>query len=212
MLRRGRVALFPGAEVTTDVAEFEAAADAALETDDPDAWRAPVARYRGELLPEARYEDWAEPHRQRLRNRHLDRSSPRPTVADGSSSLEPTDELAHRELMRDAMAAGNPHAAVQWYGRLRTALVRDLGVLPSRDTDALYDECIAGLGVSEPAFVGRQLELAQAEAALEPGAGEASIAMVVRGPAGIGKSALCAQIERLARGKGWLSVHSIARR
>ena len=205
------MALFPGVEVTTDVAEFDAAADTALESGESEAWRDPIACYGGELLPESRYEDWAEPHRRRLRNRYLDvlrRGRQWQTVV----GLEPTDELAHRELMREAMAEGNPHAAVQWYSRLRTALLRELGTRPSSDTDALYDQCIAGLGVSEPAFVGRQLELAQAAATLDPGAGDASIAITVRGPAGIGKSALCAQIERRARRAGWLTVHSTARR
>ncbi len=211
VLRRGRVALFPSAEVTTDVAEFDSAAGTALESEDSEAWRDPVARYSGELLPESRYEDWAEPHRQRLRIRHLDvlrRGGQWQTIV----GLEPTDELAHRELMREAMAAGDPHAAVRWYSHLRTALLRELGTRPSSDTDALYDECIGGLGVSEPAFIGRQLELARAEAMLDPDVGDARTAITVRGPAGIGKSALCAQIERRARQRGWLTVHSSARR
>ena len=63
--------------------------------------------------------------------------------------------------MRRELAAGSRPAAIRWYGRLRTALRRELGMLPSGETEAIYDECVAGLGIAEPAFVGRQLELAQ---------------------------------------------------
>lgn len=210
VLRRGRVALFPGVDVATDLAEFDDAADVAVNSNEPDAWRKAAVLYRGELLPESRYEDWVEPHRQRLRMRYLDmlRLGGRwQTIVEE----EPTDEAANRELMRAAMAAGNPHAAVQSYGRLRTALLRELGNRPSPETDTLYEECVAGLRLEEPAFVGRQLELARAEAALDPDADHMSVAMVVRGPAGIGKSALCMHIELLARRAGWLTVRSVAR-
>ena len=121
--------------------------------------------------------------------------------------LEPADEPAYRELMRAAMSSGNRHAAVQWYGRLRTALLRDVGVLPDRETDALYDACVAGLGPVEPPFVGRQLELARAAGVLARQHSSSTCSLVlVRGPAGIGKSALCRQLEVAANRAGWLPI------
>jgi tetratricopeptide (TPR) repeat protein len=108
--------------------------------------------------------------------------------------------------MRRELAAGSRPAAIRWYGRLRTALRRDLGILPSGDTEAIYDECVAGLGITEPAFVGRQLELARVTALLRSEPGGDLGALVVRGPAGIGKSALCREVARLARTEGWMVI------
>ena len=106
----------------------------------------------------------------------------------------------------DAARAGRPAvapAAIRWYGRLRTALRRELGILPSGDTEAIYDECVAGLGITEPAFVGRQLELARATALLrsEPGR-RSSARLSCEARQGIGKSALCREVARRGAGRG----------
>ena len=185
VLRAGQVALFPSGTVETDVARFEAEADPSL--------------YTGELLPEARYEDWAEARRAALRSRAVD-------LLRGSGDWErlvevdPTDEPAYRELMRRELAAGSRPAAIRWYGRLRNALRRELRIPPSAATRAIYDECVAGLAATEPAFVGRQLELARATALLR---GEPAGMLAVRGPAGIGKSAFCRELARVAQAEGW---------
>jgi tetratricopeptide (TPR) repeat protein len=62
---------------------------------------------------------------------------------------------------------------------------------------------VAGLGAAEPAFVGRQLELARATALLR---GEPGGTLVVRGPAGIGKSAFCRELARVAQEEGWTVI------
>ena len=101
--------------------------------------------------------------------------------------VEPCDEEAHQELMRIALRAGNRHAAIRWYGRLRTNLERELGLAPGRRSHALYEECVAGLGPAGTAFVGRQVELARATIALrssEPGALTNAAAGLGRGPGG----------------------------
>ena len=190
VLRRGQVALFPGRVVRTDVGDFLQAVRTAQLSDAPDVWSTAAALYGGDLLPESRYEDWTEPLRQRVRAGYLD------VLRKGGRwerlvELEPTDEPAYRQLIRAAITTGNRHAAVRWYSRLRTALLRDLGVLPDPATDALYEECVDGLGVPDPAFVGRQMELARMAAVLAIGSPTSLV--VVRGPAGIGKSSLCRQ-------------------
>ena len=58
-------------------------------------------------------------------------------------------------------------------------------MLPGRETEALYDKCVAGLRPAEQEIVGRRVELAQVEAILRSGAGSGLGALVVRGPAGI---------------------------
>ena len=158
VLRRQRAELFPARTLTTDVAQFCLTADVVLASDASDGWRAAAAAYGGDLLPESLYEEWTQVPRRVLRARYVEVWR-RGQQWERLVEADPTDEPAHRELMRAAMEAGNRHGAVQWYGRLRMALLRDVGVLPDGETDALYDECVAGLGVADPVFVGRQLEL-----------------------------------------------------
>jgi len=58
-LRAGMVALQVPDGVLIDVAEFTQAATRARGSRDPAAYRAALAWYGGELLPDDRYEDWA---------------------------------------------------------------------------------------------------------------------------------------------------------
>ncbi len=201
VLRGGEVALLPSGRVHTDVARFEAEARAALAGDDDERCAAAAGAYAGDLLPGSRYEEWTQAARERLREQYLELLR-RAGAWEQLVEAEPTDERAYQELMRSALAAGSRHAAIHWYGRLRTALAREFAMSPSPNTETIYEECIAGLGLTEPAFVGRQAELARAAVVLrsEPGAEIGVVA--VRGPAGIGKSALCRQIAHLARAQG----------
>jgi DNA-binding SARP family transcriptional activator/tetratricopeptide (TPR) repeat protein len=197
VLRGGRVRLFPGRRVEVDAWAFEAAAERALADGDPAACGA-VADTRADLLPGALYADWTQGVRERLRARRLDllRAAGR---WEDVVELDPTDEPATRALMRAALDGGRPHAALRWYGRLRTTLQVELDVQPSDETRRLHAACLAGLVPAEPELVGRDVELGRAEAAL---AGPAPT-IVVRGPAGIGKSALCRRVADLARERGW---------
>ncbi|MFS8586464.1 MAG: BTAD domain-containing putative transcriptional regulator, partial [Acidimicrobiia bacterium] len=196
VLRGGRVRLFPGRRVEVDAWAFEAAAERALADGDPAACGA-VADTRADLLPGALYADWTQGVRERLRARRLDllRAAGR---WEDVVELDPTDEPATRALMRAALDGGRPHAALRWYGRLRTTLQVELDVQPSDETRRLHAACLAGLVPAEPELVGRDVELGRAEAAL---AGPAPT-IVVRGPAGIGKSALCRRVADLARERG----------
>lgn len=205
VLRGGQVALFPSWPVETDAASFEAQARAALAGGDATACAAAASAYSGDLLPEALYEEWAQAPRERLRSRYVEllrRSGQWERLVE----VEPTDEPAYRELMQRELTVGSRPAAIRWYGRLRTALRRELGIMPSGDAEAIYDECVAGLGITEPAFVGRQLELARATALLRSEPGGDLGALVVRGPAGIGKSALCREVAGVARAEGWMVI------
>ncbi len=196
VLGGGRVALLPAAEV--DAERFCRLAETALRSRSPTAAAAAAEACTGELLPDARYAEWAQAPRERVHALHVDVLR----LAGQWLRLvevEPADEQAHQELMREALRSGNRHAAIRWYGRLRTSLERELGLAPGRRSRALYEECVAGLGPVPTAFVGRQVELARAAVALrraEPGV------LVVRGPAGIGKSALCAEVTAMAARSG----------
>jgi DNA-binding SARP family transcriptional activator/tetratricopeptide (TPR) repeat protein len=205
VLGGGRVTLFPSVGVETDVECFERTAVAALRSRDGVACARAASVYAGDLLPDARYEEWTQARRDHLRSQMVEllRLSGQ---WDRLVSVEPSDEQAHRELMRAALLTGDRHAAIRWYGRLRTTLERELGLPPSLESRALYEECVAGLGGAGPVFVGRQIELATAAAALVSAERGELGTLVVRGPAGIGKSALCRHLATGARERGWLAV------
>ncbi|MBX6749241.1 MAG: AAA family ATPase [Micromonosporaceae bacterium] len=205
VLRAGMVALFPGHDVEVDVDRFESAAEAALRAADRVACAAVAAAYPGDLLPESLYEEWTQARREELRSLHrrlLGASERWERLVE----LDRTDEAAYRELMRAALRTGARHAAIRWYGRLRMVLEHELGVLPSPETIALYEECVAGLRPAEGAIVGRQVEVAYATSALDAGAHGELGAIVVRGPTGIGKSTLCREIAAIARARTWRCV------
>ena len=201
VLRSGFVALFPARAVEIDADRFEHAAEAALATGAPAACAAAAAAYTGDLLPDARYEPWAQEPRRRLRAllAELYRRGGR---WERVIEIEPSDEPAHLELMRAALAAGRRHDAIRWYGRLRTTLAGELGAAPSRAASALYAECVARLGPVEPEYVDRQLELARATGAL----GADVRVILVRGAGGIGKSAFCGRVADGARDHGWTAI------
>ncbi len=205
VLRGGLVSLFPARDLKTDVEAFERSAEQALRADDPAACARVAASYTGDLLPDSPYEHWNQERRRWLRSRWLELLR-RCGEWERLTEAEPTDEPAFRELMRAAMAAGRRHEAIRWYGRVKTSLARELGALPDPMTEGLYRECVAGLGPAEPEFVGRQVELARATAALRAAARAELGALVVRGPAGVGKSALCRRLGDVARAEGWLAV------
>jgi DNA-binding SARP family transcriptional activator len=202
MVHGGAVLLWPQRPVRVDAEDFEHAAGAALARRDAAECAEAASTYGGALLPGSLYEGWTVAARERLHARHLELLR----VAgqwEQLVRLEPTDEPAHRALMQRDLQAGNRAAALRWYARLREALQESLGVAPDRQTDALYERCVAGLQSSGPAFVGRALQIAQALAWLGVAPAERTGGIVLRGPGGIGKSALGHEIAEQARERGW---------
>ena len=205
VLHGGEVVLWAHGVVAVDVDRFEQLAQAALAGSASEACARAVESYGGDLLPGSAYEAWAEPARERLRARFI--ALLRACAQwEHLVRVEPTDEPAHRELMAREFAAGNRAAAVRWYARLRESLEQELGVAPDRDTEALYERCVAGLQQAGPATVGRAMARAQAAAWLRRTAAERLGGIVLRGPAGIGKTAFCRELGALARERGWMVV------
>lgn len=204
-LRAGELVLWPDRPVVVEADTFEQRALVALRQRDAAACAQAAAHYAGDLLPGARYEAWTEPARERLHARYLEllRASDQ---WERLAQHEPTDEAAHRALMQRELEAGNRAAALRWYAQLREALQHALGVAPEPQTQALYERCVAGLQAVGPAFVGRAQVLAQVTAWLGMPAAERPGGIVLRGPAGIGKSALCREIGAQARGRGWMGL------
>lgn len=115
--------------------------------------------YRGDLLPDDRYEDWTLLPRGALYRRQrearlelaghgrLERDYARaialltPLLAH---SGDPADEVVHRELMRVYALAGRRHEALRQYQTCVDALAAELDVSPEPETVALYEQILGG--------------------------------------------------------------------
>jgi DNA-binding SARP family transcriptional activator len=201
VLRGGRVFLLPERSVDCDATRFEAAADQALASRDPQACKAAAQLYAGDLLPEARYEPWTEAPRRRLRD-NFERLLREAGDFERLLAEEPADEAAHVHLMREELAAGRRSSALRWYGHLRDHL-QAAGLQPGPQAQALYRECIADLEPAAPRFVGRALELVRVLALLRNSLSGGCAGAVLRAAAGMGKSAFCRRVAQEARGLAW---------
>ena len=140
-----------------DADAFEEAASGARRTREPAAYRAALDLYAGELLPEDRYEEWAEDPRARLRGTYLSVLSELAGLYEERGDLgsaaqllgrllaeEPTSEGAHASLMRVYALWGRKGEALSQYERLKEALGRRFGAEPSASVRALREEIVAG--------------------------------------------------------------------
>jgi DNA-binding SARP family transcriptional activator len=141
------VRLWPSGELRIDSERFESESGRALA--DESGYDSALRLFTGELLPEDRYADWTEPHRTRLRQRHLEllRATGR---WEEVLEVDRTDEVACRALMRAHLEKGNRHDAIREFQRLREVLRVDLGVAPEPATVALFEKAVATEG-PEPA-------------------------------------------------------------
>lgn len=209
VLRGDNVVLCPEADITVDVDLFEDLARRALAAQDVEAARQALKMYGGELLPEDRYEAWAEQRREQLRLRHLDllRLDGRwETVVE----LDASDEIAHLALMRRYVDNGDRHAALRQFERMTRVLRQELGVAPGREATALRDHLIAQhepVSRRDDPLLGRNRELSIAEQALLDSAAGRSRTLIVTGPPGVGKSSLIAAIRSRAEQRGFCVGH-----
>jgi pimeloyl-ACP methyl ester carboxylesterase/DNA-binding SARP family transcriptional activator len=126
--------LFPETDVRIDVLDFETAATSALDSDT--RIDAALELYTGELLPDDRYEPWAESRRASIVHLH------RQLLRAGRRwselvAAEPTDEDAHVALMRGHVEHGNRAAALAQFDLLAAALSRELRVAPGAQAIAV---------------------------------------------------------------------------
>ena len=121
----------PQGQLWVDVDAFEEAAETARRSEDPAAYRAAIELYSGELLPEDRYEEWAESRRQELRHTFLsllvelaglyEERGAEEDLAPAVQALqrvlaeEPTNEEAHVGLMRLYASSGRSGEALRQY-------------------------------------------------------------------------------------------------
>jgi predicted ATPase/DNA-binding SARP family transcriptional activator len=151
------LALCPDGPLWVDIEAFEEIAAIARRSRDPAAYQAALDLYAGDLLPEDRYEDWAEDRRTQLRQNYLallvemaelceergDLGSAIDTLREAVSE-EPEHEQAHADLMRMYAKSGQRHKALRQYERLCQDLRREFGTEPGTASRRLHEEIVAG--------------------------------------------------------------------
>ncbi|WP_448809154.1 ATP-binding protein [Agromyces bauzanensis] len=209
VFRGDLVQLFPGSEIVVDAEHFEGLARRALELHDTASARMALTIYRGELLPQDRYEDWADAARDHLADLHLQllRLAER---WEELVVLDPGDEHAHLEVMRRHLAAGDRHAALRQFERLDRALRQELGVAPSEEAKRLRARALA----DEPAaptrsddasapLPGREQQFALIDGLLTDAEAGHERIVLVTGPPGVGTSTLLSAWRRAAERRGF---------
>ncbi|WP_250029407.1 AfsR/SARP family transcriptional regulator [Paractinoplanes maris] len=159
VFRANRYGLDPAVQLWLDVDEFDRHRQLARRLHQAGQCESAIREYemadglyRGELLADNPYEDWPVLDREQLRLEHVD-------VLDHLSGLsfdtgryaaaaslcarvlagDACREATHRRLMFCHSRLGQPHLALLQHRVCATALWRDLGVLPSPDTQDLYE-------------------------------------------------------------------------
>ena len=162
-LRGDLVALCPEGQLWVDVEAFESAAAAARRSREPAAYRAALDLYTGELLPEDRYEAWAEEKREELRRLHhtllvelaalheeREEYGPAVEALERAAAEEPAHEVARMGLMRLYAAKGRRNEAILHYEWLRRTLSEELDTHPTGASRRLYVEIRAGKPPTAP--------------------------------------------------------------
>jgi DNA-binding SARP family transcriptional activator len=207
---------------SVDVRDFEEAASRADQTSQAADIEAALSLYRGDLLPEDLYEDWAAGAREglqrtavRLLLTRAERQVLRGDLAAAADtlhrvlSMDPVHEEAHRELILVYARQGSRHQAIRQYQRCRELLQAELGVEPSPETMGVYEKVLAnkiaiarptGEGVV-PRLVGRDTELDFLEEQLD-GATTRGRTVFIGGEAGVGKTRLTQAFLQVAAHRG----------
>jgi DNA-binding SARP family transcriptional activator len=156
-LRDEDIVLCPDGRIWVDVDAFEEAAKTARPSKEPAAYRAAAELYAGELLPEDRYEEWAEERRRELRANYLtlilqlaglyeDHEEYRSAIEalKGVLAEEPAREEAHAGLIRLYALTGWRNEALRQDGLLEDVLRQEFGAEPDTDLRRLREEILAG--------------------------------------------------------------------
>jgi predicted ATPase/DNA-binding SARP family transcriptional activator len=149
--------LGPRELVTTDVDAFESALQSIRSSDDLTLHRQAIGLYTGDLLPEDRYEEWAEGRRASLRASYMNALARMARLCEQAGqidealeelqqlvALDPAHEEAHVALMRLYAQDGQRRRALGQYQRLRDALQRELDIEPAASSQLLYQQILSG--------------------------------------------------------------------
>jgi len=197
------------AEITVDIEEFRALAGG----DSPQAWEEALRLCQGEFL-DGDYDEWVVAERERLAE-EVERVLSRAVATSADSNLareliarNPYSEEAYAALIASSLAAGRTQVAMEIAGRYLDAL-REIDATPSDAFLAQYGSLLRAQSALPLAsafalpFVGREAELQALSARIDALASGAGSVVVLVGDAGIGKSAVIAQMLRAAAVESW---------
>lgn len=138
--------------VVVDADVFEGLAADAARSGQPEAYRAALHAYEGELLPEDRYENWCAERRSALAQTRVrlllglaeihERRGACNEAADLLREVlrhDPTREAVHRQLMRLYVRMGTADQAVRQFHVCEQVLREELDLAPQPGTVSLYD-------------------------------------------------------------------------
>jgi predicted ATPase/DNA-binding SARP family transcriptional activator len=156
-LQNDVLSLSPRIPCWVDVDAFEAASAEARRGQEPAAYRTALDLYAGDLLPEDRYEDWAQPRRDALRQLYLalvadlaqlyeDHGEHAAAITTLQQLLgqDPAQEETHRRLMRLYALTGRRQQALRQFQALEEALRRDIGAGPDAESQRLREDILEG--------------------------------------------------------------------
>jgi predicted ATPase/DNA-binding SARP family transcriptional activator/DNA-binding CsgD family transcriptional regulator len=149
--------LCPEGWLWVDLESFLEVASTARRSRESAAYRTALELYAGELLPDDRYEEWAQSMRERLRREYVEllielaglyeergHYGQAVDALHRALSEDPANEEAHADLMRLYALSGRPGEALTQYERLRDVLSGRLGTAPGEVTRALREEIATG--------------------------------------------------------------------
>ncbi len=155
-LRGDLIELCPDGPLWVDVEAFEGAAATARRVREPAAYRAAIELYAGDLLPEDRYEAWAEERRDALRETYLallvelaglyeqlEEYGPAIETLRQVVASEPAHEEARLSLMRLYAVSGQRWQAIAQYEQLERTLSEEPGAEPDAASRRLHEEILA---------------------------------------------------------------------
>jgi predicted ATPase/DNA-binding SARP family transcriptional activator/DNA-binding CsgD family transcriptional regulator len=184
-LRSEQLTLCPDSPLWVDVEAFEDAAVTARRALEPQAFRAAIDLYSGDLLPEDRYEPWVEERRAQLKELYFTLLLELGELYEERKEFElaiealrrvvgedATHEVAHLGLMRLHALSGRRREALGHYEWLRETLFKEFGTEPEAATTSLQQQIWAGTfppADSPPAGILPEVEVptSTAEAARE---------------------------------------------
>jgi predicted ATPase/DNA-binding SARP family transcriptional activator len=190
------IALSATAEgLIVDLDEFERGAHDALNSPTIDKLRDAAARYRGELLPEDRYEPWTIARRDGAREQYLllivelarqleDRDDAPGAIAALQLAVagDPLHEPAQRALMRLYAGSGRRQRALAQYQALRETLRLELADEPEPETRELYRSILTREPGPAPATAPGPENATTAATATAPGPENATTAATATAP------------------------------
>ena len=168
VLRNGVLSLCPSGGLWVDSEAFGYAVREATLASGLAGHLAARELYRGELLPDDPYADWAEAPREAVAQDYLTLLTKLAQLLEGEGNREAAtetlrellqhdraDESAHRSLMRLYALDDQRRMALRQYERLRAALAREMEVEPSDESRQLYREILEGrIGPATPTIAG----------------------------------------------------------